>query len=193
MLQFKEWFHTLTEMSARRSFSRTLSKFRSDMNLQKPLAILTAFRGDIDPDQRQQLRKNRIANEILKKQLASRGLSSYPVMGVGQEDDRETGQVNTTNEESFIVQPIGNMPENEFLRHLKELLFSGQRQWGAAVKLPSNPNAFLLHHSGDVNNPEDYNQTTNLGTSAKIANPSDPYQTKMVNKNRGFVIGDDHE
>src|SRR4051794_20070950 len=124
ILSFNEWA-TLQE-AARRSFSRTLAKFDSTP-ANKPVAILTAWRGELpdaggkpypEPVRR---RLNDEANRKLVANVRRRGLSIVPVVGAGQEEG-EDGVLTANREESYIVQPVGNMGEKEFLAHIKDLL-----------------------------------------------------------------------
>lgn len=82
------------------------------------------------------------------------------------------------------------MAEDEFLNHIRELLFNptGERgsgpfahtQWGAAVKLPSDPRAFLLFHSGGApTGPHDYNVKDPLGGSAVPRVRQEPAYSQM--------------
>ena len=77
-------------------------------------------------------------------------------------------------EDSLIVQPVGEMGEQEFVGHIRQLLFNptGERgpgpfahtQWGAVVKLPSMPEAFLMFHTGEKpTGPQDYTALEPLG------------------------------
>jgi hypothetical protein len=91
-------------MTARRSFKHTMGKFEPQM-VDKPVAILTAWRGAlIDPKTAQlypedeRRRRNDRANELLKTNFRRRGLSFYPVVGAGQQQD-ELG-VTTVNKEN---------------------------------------------------------------------------------------------
>jgi hypothetical protein len=202
---FSEWQEekVLLEMSARRSFAHTLAKFRDRIDVHRPVAVLTAFRGDLSDDKGKPLTgepllaRNRKANKALERELAVRGFSYYPVMGVGQEESKSTGLVGVTREESFIIQPILRMNDETFLTHVKELLFNAKnrehQQWGAAVKLPTDPIAFLLHHSGEPQSIADYNQRTPLGASARVRR-NEPYYTQMVKgPKRDFVIGGEQD
>ncbi len=197
MKKFAEWKEdqVLNEMSARRSFWRTIGKFVEDgkITTKKPIAILTAFRADIPGTETQKLTKNRRANEILKQRLEQFGFSWYPILGMGQEED-DAGDINTQREESFIVQPRQHMPNDEFAHYVKNLAFSSggtHQQWGAVIKLPGKP-VVLMHHGGEPQSPEDYNQTDPLGTTAKVRTPSDPYYTQMAKgPPRQFAITND--
>ena len=175
------------EMAARRSFARTISKF-SQADVTKPIAILTAWRGELDkpyPDM-ERCKRNDTANEKLKLNLKQRGLSYYPVVGAGQEE-REGIRI-TNKENSLLVQPIGDMDNETFLAQIKELLYNPtgepggelRAQWGAAVKLPGDEQAFLLHSHGDVGrNPADYDQDFRIGNSAKPRRITDGNYTQM--------------
>lgn len=190
MKTFNEWHsQLLTEMAARRSFSRTLSKFASKIDSSKPVAVLTAFRADLAHpegkplDHQAKLVANRAANRRLEAEIMQQGMSFYPVIGAGQEEDKATGKVTSQTEESYIVQPIANMDEEQFVSRIRRLLFSehdpAHRQWGAAIKLPSEPQAFLLHHAGDAHSPSDYNLKDKIGSTAKPRNAGNPYFTQM--------------
>ncbi|MEX2561313.1 MAG: hypothetical protein WD403_15425, partial [Pirellulales bacterium] len=126
-LRFKEWFaanektagrslsrsmrdiepqvgRELNEV-ARRSLWRTLTKWgagQPEGRAKKPVAILTAFRGDYT------LAVNRQRNRALLQDLAASGLSHYPVKGEGQERQRfflAFKLIVPTTEESFVVHP----------------------------------------------------------------------------------------
>ncbi len=121
ILKFLEW--TSLHEAARRSFSRTLSKFDSTP-ANKPVAILTAWRGELldaagrpQPDAiRRKL--NDEANRKLAANVRRRGLSIVPVVGAGQEEG-EDGTLTANREDSYIVQPVGEMGEKEFVAHIK--------------------------------------------------------------------------
>jgi len=161
-LTFHEWA-VLQEMAARRSFTRSLGKFLPQ-TVDKPVATMTAWRGELlDPssgrpypeDARRRL--NIEANLKLTTNIRRRGLSFYPVIGAGQEE--KDGEIHMNKEVSFVVQPVGKMTEGEFLGHIRELLYNptGEEgrgpfpnsQWGAAVKVPGLPQAFLFHQTSD--------------------------------------------
>lgn len=162
-MNFKDWL-SLDE-SARRSLARTMGKFQGQA--QRPTAILTAFRGDFD------LNKNRQANKKLEALFKAHGLSFTPVIGAGQEN--EGGVEKISKEESYVVAPIAEMGEEEFVEIIRNLLFSPtgdgveHAQWGAVVKLPSRPKAFLLHHNqeGKPTSPADYDAQDPVGKSAR--------------------------
>ena len=63
------------------------------------------------------------ANRKLAADVRRRGLSIVPVVGAGQEED-EDGDLTANREDSYIVQPVGEMGEKEFLAHIKDLLFN---------------------------------------------------------------------
>lgn len=187
-MNFREWL-TISEMAARRSLARTMGKFQGKLKgvdhepaLNRPVAILTAFRADFDID------KNRAANKKLEQRLKDHGLSFYPVVGSGQEPD--TG-VPYADEESYVVQPINKeMPEEEFVEIIRKLLLSptggGDRshaQWGAVVKLPSRPKAFLLHHDGEATSTSDYDQEDKLG---KFARPARGKPGTVIDKGKEY-------
>ena len=194
VLYFKNWIN-LNEMASRRSLLRTMLKF---IDASKPAAILTAFRGKLFDDgkllgEKERLKRNRQANRHLQINLKQRKLSYFPVKGVGQEED-EFGGITHTNEESFVVQPIENMDEQQFLDHIREILFDPigdpqHRQWGAVVKLPSLENGFLLHQTEKgANSPSDYTGVTEIGT-ARPATPDDIYKTRVAS-DKDFSFGD---
>lgn len=197
--KYAEWEENkiLNEMSARRSFGRTISKFvqNGSISTQKPIAILTAFRADIEGTPQEKLEKNRLANHQLGQKLTQMGFSYYPILGFGQEED-STGNLRVQKEESFIVQPRREMPNEQFLSLIKILCFndnSPHRQWGATVKLPGEP-AVLMHHAGDPQTPDDYNQTMPLGNTARVRKPNDAYYSQMAQgQPRQFVIGNKDE
>ena len=157
--------------SARRSFSRILSKFGTN---DKPAAIITAFTRKDPAGVPMTLSDNRSANEKLQQAIAAAKLSSVPVIGAGQENNQETGVIEIANEESFLVQPIGSMDETEFVTIIKRLLFNPvgeagiprHKQYGAAIKLPSSSESFLLVGS-DVKSPNDYKKEFDMGTTAR--------------------------
>lgn len=145
ILTFSEWI-TLHE-AARRSFTRTLAKFDSTPT-NKPVAILTAWRGELtdatgrphpEPVWR---RLNDQANRKLAAEVRRRGLSIVPVVGAGQEEG-EDGTLTANREHSFLIQPVGNMGEREFLAHIKGVLYNptgepgkgsfAHTQWGGVV------------------------------------------------------------
>ena len=151
ILTFHEW--TSIHEAARRSFSRTLAKF-DPTPANKPVAILTAWRGELRDasgkphPETMRRRLNDEANRKLVANVRRRGLSIVPVVGAGQEEG-EDGTLAVNREESYIVQPVGEMGEKEFLGHIKDLLHNptgepgrgpySHTQWGGVVKLPSQP------------------------------------------------------
>lgn len=186
ILTFSEW--ASLQEAARRSFTRTLSKFDSS-SASKPVAILTAWRGELTdaagkPQPEAMRRKlNDEANCRLAANVRRLGLSIVPVVGAGQEEG-EDGTLTANREESYIVQPVGEMSEKEFVAHIKALLFnptgepgSGpypHTQWGGVVKLPSQPRAFVVHNSGSPVGPGDYHVGDHLGTTAR-PRKAEPY------------------
>lgn len=177
ILTFMEW--AAINEAARRSFSRTTGKY--NLPGAKPMATLTAWRADLlDPSghpypEAVEKRLNDRANRKLMANIRRRGLSFYPVIGAGQEE--RDGEIQMSRENSFVVQPVGPMDDEEFLILIRELLHNPtdekgrgpfpNTQWGALVKLPSRPDAFLLHHSGSPTSPADYRVGDSLGGSAK--------------------------
>jgi hypothetical protein len=178
--------------AARRSFSRTLAKFDTTPT-NKPVAILTAWRGELadtygkpQPEPMRQ-RLNDQANRRLAVNARRLGLSIVPVIGAGQEEG-EDGTLTANRENSYIVQPVGEMPENEFLNHVKQLLHNptgedgrgpiAHSQWGGLVKLPSQPKAFVVHNSGNASGPEEYRIGDHLGANARPRR-GEPYYTQL--------------
>lgn len=190
ILTFNEW--TSLHEAARRSFTRTLSKFEPTSS-NKPVAILTAWRGELNgPSGRphpEAVRRNLNdeANRRLEVEVRRRGLSIVPVVGAGQEEG-EDGTMTVNREASYLVQPVGEMPEKEFLDHIKGLLYNPtgepgggpypHTQWGGVVKLPSQARAFIVHQQGDPTGPEDYHVGDHLGTAA-WPRTSQPYFTQL--------------
>lgn len=190
ILNFNDW--TALHEAARRSFSRPLAKFDSTP-ANKPVAILTAWRGELPdasgrPHPEAVRRKlNDQANRKLAAEVRRRGLSIVPVVGAGQEEG-EDGVLTANTEESFLVQPVGEMPEKDFLAHIKHLLHNPtgepgggpypHTQWGGVVKLPSRPRAFVLHTHGDPTGPEDYRIGDRLGATA-WPRKAEPYYTQL--------------
>ena len=192
-LEFAGWL-LASEMTARRSLTRSMGKYEP-MTVAKPVATLTAWRGKLldaagQPyPETERRRRNDAANEKLAANIRRRGLSHYPVVGAGQEIVAGIQVVNKEN--SFIIQPQGTMGENAFLDHIRELLFnptgeagSGpfvHTQYGAIVKLPGDPQAYLLHHPDGITpaGPQDYNVMEPLGDSAERRLQNEPYYTQM--------------
>lgn len=138
----------LAEMAACRSRNRSQSKWGT--GIIRPVAILTAFEGGSRPLDR--LVRNRAANADLVQDFKRHGLSFYPVHGMGQEEVRYLwGRIRfpaPSEEESFVVQPIRkDMAEADFISAITGML-QAYNQFAAAVKLPSDPQAFLLHPNG---------------------------------------------
>src|SRR5947209_2039576 len=190
ILSFQEWA-SLHE-AARRSFTRTLAKFDSTP-ANKPAAILTAWRGEL-PDasgkpqpETMRRRLNDEANRRLAANVRRRGLSIVPVVGAGQEEG-EDGILTANRENSFLIQPVGEMSEKEFLNHIKNILYNptgdpgsgpfAHSQWGGVVKLPSQPRAFIIHQQDNPTGPEDYHVGDHLGTAARPRNV-EPYYTQF--------------
>src|SRR3954452_7490682 len=96
----------ITAMGARRSFKRSMGKFQPEV-VDKPVAILTAFRGEVP------LADNRRANAQLTDTLKRMNLGFFPVKGAGQEERRWLfgvfRYVVPASEESFLVQPRADM------------------------------------------------------------------------------------
>jgi hypothetical protein len=116
------------EMAARRSFTRSMGKFQPQV-VDKPVAILTAWRGDLTDPAGQRYpeavrrRLNDQANRKLMASIQQRGLSYYPVVGAGQEPN-EQGVLSANKENSLVVQPISEMDEMDFIDHIQQLLFN---------------------------------------------------------------------
>lgn len=163
-LRFAEWL-AFDEMAARRSFARSMGKFKPQAT--KPVAILTAFRGE------RSLADNRAANAALANDLQQLDLGFYPVYGMGQEEkERLFGWIRyvlPSDEESFLVQPTGEMPEEVFEATVRNLL-QKYGQYGAMVKLPSTAQAFLLPPVGE----RDY-QGSEIGPRT----PEDRYYSQL--------------
>jgi hypothetical protein len=130
----------------------------------RPTATLTAWRlvllgpNGIPLPEVERCRENDRANRRLKMNLSQRQFSFYPVVGAGQHQ-QEDGSVISTKENSLLIQPVDdNMLEDVFINHVRELLFNPtvepgagpytNTQFAAMVKLPSDPEVFLLHHTG---------------------------------------------
>ena len=177
-------------MAARRSFTRSMGKFVPQIVV-KPIAILTACRGILlDPSDHpypelERRRLNDEANELLKAHIRHRGLSYYPVVGAGQEE-----WMTVNKENSLVVQPVGQLTDAAFIAHIQQLLFNptdGQgagpfvhTQWGALMKLPSNPQAFTLFHTGQTpTGPQDYSLVKPEGDSAQPRVHNEPFYTQM--------------
>ncbi len=192
-LKFAE-YTTLDEMAARRSLARTMGKFQPQA-VDKPVAILTAWRSVlVDPSGQPypeaiRRRLNDEANQKLLANIQRRGLSYYLVVGAGQETN-DKGALTMNKENSIVIQPVGEMDELEFIRHVQQLLFNPtgetgtgpfpHTQWGATVKLPSNPKGFILHHPGlrPVGS-QDYTKAMPLGSSAEPRVQQEPSYTQM--------------
>ena len=190
ILTFHEW--TAFHEAARRSFSRTLAKFDSTPT-NKPVAILTAWRGELADDSGKprpeavRRRLNDEANRKLAANVRRRGLSILPVVGAGQEEG-EDGTLTANREASYLVQSVGLMPEKDFLAHIKDLLHNptgepgrgpfAHTQWGGLVRLPSQPRAFIVHQEGDPTSPGDYRIGDHLGATAR-PRKNEPYYTQL--------------
>ena len=182
-MNFQEWLSI--QEGAQRSLSRLMGKFQGRLN--RPIAILTAFRQDFD------LEANREANKKLEGEIRRHNLSFYPVIGSGQEPDSGVPYV---KEESYVVQPIHpEMQEEEFVDIIRILLLNptgegdtSHAQWGAVIKLPSHPKAFLLHHSGEATSTSDYNQEDPLG---KFARPARGKHKNVMWRGKEFPVKPD--
>lgn len=131
-------------MAARRSFHRSIRKFAPEI-VDKPVAIMTAFRGEV------RLSDNRRANAQLTVDLQTAALGVCPVKGAGQEERSGlfglVRYVVPSSEDSFVVQPRGEMTEGAFVSLILELV-QKYGQFAALIKLPSSPQAFLLYSDG---------------------------------------------
>lgn len=143
-----------------------MAKFKPRMT--KPIAILTAFRAE------RNLADNRAANAELANDLQRLNLSFYPVQGMGQEDFPAlfglVHVVQPSSEESFVVQPRGEMAEKAFEATILGLLRKYE-QYGAMMKLPSTPQAFLLRTSDGGRE--------NKGSAVGSRTPQDDYYTQL--------------
>lgn len=139
-MRFAQWF-AVNEMAARRSFRRSIGKF--EPQARKPVAIMTAFRGE------RSLADNRAANSALADDLQKLKLGFYPVHGMGQEDVPALFGLQVvvpSSEESFVVQPRGEMSDEAFEATIRSLL-QKYGQFGAMMKLTRASQAFLLRSS----------------------------------------------
>lgn len=84
------------------------------------------------------------------------------------------GKLVTTPENNFVIQPIGNMTDDEFMKNVKELLFNPtmqqgegpfqHTQWAALVKLPGFIEPIVVSHISKIPpNFEDYKNLDALG------------------------------
>jgi hypothetical protein len=181
--------------AARRSFNHSLGKFQPRV-VARPVAILMAWRGTLlDPtgqahSEAVRRRLNDKANELLKANIRRRGLSLYPVVGAGQEQD-EQGLMTVNKENSLVVQPVGQMTDVVFINQIQQLLFNPtaeagagpfvHTQWGALVKFPSDPQVFVLHYagSGPATGPQDYAEMDPKGDTAEPRLQQEPEYTQM--------------
>lgn len=131
-------------MAARRSLQRSIRKFM--VSAPNPVAMVTAFRGD------RRLEDNRERNVQLEADLQQLGLGYYPVYGVGQEEKKRLlGMIRwivPSREESFVVQPRSEMPDETFEEVIRNLM-QKYGQYGAMVKLPSTAQPFILLPTGE--------------------------------------------
>jgi hypothetical protein len=152
-------------MAARRSFARSISKFQPEAT--KPAAIMTGFRA------KHPHADNQAANAELCDDLQQLNLSFYAVRGMGQEDRRAFFGlllwVAPSTEESFVVQPRGDLPEEEFVAAIKNLV-QKYGQLGAGVKLPSITQAFVLRQDGTRDN---------IGSTVGARTVRDTYFTQL--------------
>jgi PIN like domain len=198
------------EMTARRSFDHSMGKFEPQV-VDKPIAILTAWRGIVlDPSGQpyptgKRRCRNDAANELLKANIRRRGLSFYPVVGAGQEQDAQ-GNWTVNRENSLIVQPVGQIGDDDFRNHIRELLFNPTNELGngpfphtqdaAMVKLPSQQQAFLIKYPDGQSpiGPQSYTVERPIGDSAARRTPLDDYFTQMKYGPRaGLGMMDQHD
>lgn len=132
---------------ARRSFSRNLLKWGAGGHNAKPVALLTGFvedprdaAGNVPADRVLRRTLNRARNESLRSELAQLGMSYYPVIGAGQSRRRLLGfpYIAPSEEESFVVQPHGEMEGGPFLNAIQQLLVK-YGQYAAAMRIPAEP------------------------------------------------------
>lgn len=130
--------------AARRSLARLFDLMQA--NQPAPIAIFTAFRGE------NTIQKNRSLNRDLEGDLRKLGWGYVPVFGgftekIRDESGKETGKTKKVDsEESYFV--FGGGEKNKFLTSV-QLLLAKYRQEGAVVKLPDEPQAYLLAASGE--------------------------------------------
>jgi len=164
-LRFAEWL-VLDEMAARRLCARSVGKFQPQAT--KPVSILTAFRAE------RSIADNRAANAALANDLQQSNLAFYPVHGRGQEDFPVLfglmRVVQPSSEESFVVQPRGEMTEAAFEATIRSLL-QKYGQYGAMMKLPSTPQAFLLRTADGGRE--------NKGSEVGPTTPKDDYYSQL--------------
>jgi hypothetical protein len=157
---------TFHAMAARRSFNRSIEKFEL-LVVDRIVAIITAIRGEVP------LVDNRKANAQLEDDLKELNLGFYPVKGAGQEERRWLfgllRYVVPSSEESLVVQPRGELMEAAFVSVIQRLLHK-YGQFVAMMKLPSSPQAFLLHADGS---------RENKGSGAGPTTPQDDYYTQL--------------
>ncbi len=154
------------EMAARRSLHRTVAKF-SPAIVARPVAIISAFQGG------KSLADNRRANAQLAADLQSLGFGFYSVEGAGQESRWLLGMLHyviPSCEESFVVQPRDKMMNHEEFEVAIQRLVTKYGQYGAAVKLPSSAQAFILRQHG---------RGQNMGSRARPTTVADDYYTQL--------------
>ena len=184
-------------MASRSSYSRTLNKLQG--NESKPLAMLTAWRGRLFDEQGKSLpaniriKRNEEANKRLEMNLRKRGFSYYPTIGAGQESD-EDGNISMNKEDSFLIQPENQMDNEEFLNHIRELIWNPamepgpgpyqHTQWGAVVQLVGSEPS-LIHHKGSMPfGPESYSNFNPIG-KARPTRQNDTFYTQMKKGPKG--------
>lgn len=154
---------------ARGSLWRNLTKWGAghpEGRVARPVAIMSAFRNHYS------LAVNRQRNRALQQDLAATGLSYFPVIGSGQELQRfflAFRLIVPSSEESFVIQPRAAMSEDVFLETVERLLNKYEQDF-AAVKLPSDPVAFLLFRDGE---------RSELGDTATPRRPDDAFFSEL--------------
>lgn len=165
-------------------------------DVDKPVAIITAWRGILldntgqpypEADRRD---ANDAANRLLRANIRRRGMSFYAVVGAGQVQDAR-GIWTANRENSLIVQPVGKMDNDDFLNHIRELLFNPTNEPGngpfvhtqdaALLKVPKQQQAFLLTYPDGQPpaGPQTYSIERPIGDSATIRTILDNYFTQM--------------
>lgn len=197
-LNFETWFNF--HEASRKSLVRSMGKYIHG-KFDRPVATLTAFRGDLtnpktgEPlDDSEALKQNLNANRQLEKKLSQKGLSYYPVKGIGEEED-PNGGIKSVVELSYVVSPRNkSMKEKEFENHIRELLFSSwnprHRQWGALIKFTNHGESFMLHvPDGGAKSPDDYIMSA-MGDGARLRT-TQPFYTQMSRgpMNRSYTVG----
>lgn len=131
------------EEAAVRSLARI---YKLIMDSNKPLAIMTAFRGERD------LFANRLANKTLEDAIRAFGWGYTPVVGTYEETIRdtegnETGEKRKVEEESYFI--VGSDDPKQFTERLQELCNKFEQE-SVIVKYPNDENAYLLYSNGSA-------------------------------------------